>query len=259
MTTQNIDAKTAEDAAAAAGSANAAAHADVAPTGKATKSKKATSRDKSKKKRRADGRRPGTKAQLKRRARGLSLALIAMAVCMSVALAAVVWLAVSWSSDHDKLHSQRATADNVQHAEQLAGDYTRRALNYSYQNPDQYLAAITRDASPALAGKFNSASDLIKGVITEAHVVASGSVLSTALESVNDNNFHVIVVGQQTSQNDQNQQPITTVTPLRVTLSKNGGAWTITEFGPMDSSSGGIPGAGNAGPAPQQPSPAGGN
>ncbi|MFX0580942.1 hypothetical protein [Nocardia nepalensis] len=156
-------------------------------------------------------------------------ALTGVAVLMAV-LAAM--LGLRWQAtgnDLDALRQQNADRDK---AAEVAKDYTLKSLTYDYRNIPAFFDGVQSGTSDALRNRYREVHDTLANIMTGAQVVATGEVIGTAVEPKDNDQYAVTVFATQRTQNVQQPEPATAANLLIVTVSKNGGAWQVVDYGP---------------------------
>ncbi|BBX06632.1 hypothetical protein MAIC_14350 [Mycolicibacterium aichiense] len=161
--------------------------------------------------------------------------------------------------------ARQAQADR-EAAAQLARDYAMKSLTYSFEDPDAFFRSVEDGVSQQLKDKYVNATDLLKAVMLQAQVSSTGEVLATDPVLTPDGSYEVVVSAHQTTRNLQNPTPKVSIILLRVTVTKVGNGWQVTDIGPKTGTKAPeeqqLPGAAPpppappAGPAPAAPAPA---
>jgi Mce-associated membrane protein len=129
----------------------------------------------------------------------------------------------------DQLRQSQADRDA---ATQLAKDYALKSLNYSFEDPDAFFRSVEDGVSQQLKDKYVNAAELLKAVMLEAKVSSTGEVLAADPVVAPDGSYQVVVSAHQTTRNLQNPTPKVSIILLKVTVSKAGDAWQVTDIGP---------------------------
>ena len=156
--------------------------------------------------------------------------LVAVAAILAIV---AIFCGIQWRSAANETAGLQAAAADKQHATELARDYVRRSLTYDYRNLDAFFAAVTDGAGDTLRDRYKQVRETLGKIMTESQVVASGSAVSAAVDSVTGDQFRVTVFAIQRTQNVQQQDPASVPNLLAVTVAKNGGAWQVTDYGPQ--------------------------
>ncbi|MEV6278266.1 hypothetical protein [Nocardia sp. NPDC051832] len=157
---------------------------------------------------------------------------ILVAVAAILAVAAVV-CGVQWHSAATETADLRAAAADEQRATEIARDYVKRSLTYDYRNLDAFFAAVTDGTGDTLRDRYKQVRETLGKIMSESQVVASGSAVSAAVDSVTGDQYRVTVFAIQRTQNVQQKDPASVPNLLTVTVVKNGGAWQVTDYGPQ--------------------------
>ncbi|WP_147288815.1 hypothetical protein [Nocardia mexicana] len=171
----------------------------------------------------------GAKASLSDASRRVTYLLVALVIVL-IATAGV--LAYQWRSSASDLSTLRQQNADRAHAAELAKDYTLRSLTYDYNNLPAFFDGVQRDTSEALRKRYADVHDTLAKIMTEAHVVATGQVVATAVEPTGNNQYTVTVFATQRTQNIQQPEPATTPNLLSVTVAGTGNSWQVTDYGP---------------------------
>lgn len=152
-----------------------------------------------------------------------------------IALVAVVLAVVFgflWRAAASALASAQAQERDRQIAINTATDYAARSLTYDYRDLDAFFEGVDEGASQGLRDRYDGVRDALTTIMTESQVVATGEVLSAAVDSEGGGEYKVTVFAQQTTQNVQ--QPDAGAVPnlLTVTVTDQDGLWTVSDYGP---------------------------
>lgn len=161
--------------------------------------------------------------------RRLPLMLGGLAV-LAVVLAVV--FGVLWRSAAGELAASNAQDRDRQIALNTATDYTARSLTYDYRNLDAFFGGVDEGASQALQDRYDGVRDALTAIMTESQVVATGEVLSAAVDSESGGEYKIAVFAQQTTQNLQQQDPGKVPNLLVVTVLNQDGQWIVSDYGP---------------------------
>lgn len=195
---------------------------------------------------RQSARKKAKKATLRRQVRLLRATVAVLVGAFLLAVVAIAVLGWSWGDRGSEIAGRNAQAAQERAASKVADDYVTRSLNYSFNDPDGFVNSMKSGTSPALAARYDTAADLIKGVLTQAQVTSNGKILLTHLTGKEDGTYKFIVVGDQSSQNAQNAEPASAQVVLSVSVNKSGDEWIVSDFGVTDTEGGAggiLPGA----------------
>ena len=107
-----------------------------------------------------------------------------------------------------------------------------RSLTYDYRNLDPFFAGVAQDASNSLQDRYNQVRETLGAIMTEAQVVATGTVVATAVQPAGDNRFEVTVFATQKTENVQQPDASTVPNLLSVTVAHDGGQWLVDNYSP---------------------------
>ena len=152
-----------------------------------------------------------------------------------IALVAVVLAVVFgflWRAAASDLASAQAQERDRQIAINTATDYAARSLTYDYRDLDAFFEGVDEGASQGLRDRYDGVRDALTTIMTESQVVATGEVLSAAVDSEGGGEYKVTVFAQHTTPNVQ--QPDAGAVPnlLTVTVTDQDGLWTVSDYGP---------------------------
>ncbi|MFD6464076.1 hypothetical protein [Streptomyces roseolus] len=157
---------------------------------------------------------------------------ILVAVAALLAVVATV-CGVQWRSTAAETADLRTSAADQQRATEIARDYVKRSLTYDYRNLDAFFNAVSDGAGDTLRERYKQVRDTLGKIMADSQVVASGSAVSAALDSVTGDQYRVTVFAIQRTQNVQQKDPAAVPNLLSVTVAKNGGAWQVADYGPQ--------------------------
>ncbi|WP_169815617.1 hypothetical protein [Nocardia inohanensis] len=157
--------------------------------------------------------------------------LIGAAAALAV-LATV--LGVGWYRAAGDLDTTRTAQADRDRAAEVAKDYTLRSLTYDYKNMPAFFDNVQRGTSEALTKRYNDVHDTLTKIMTEAQVVATGTVVGTSVEAKGNDQYAVTVFATQRTQNIQQAEAATKPNLLTVTVAKSGGEWLVVDYGPKD-------------------------
>lgn len=161
-----------------------------------------------------------------RRRRGLWVLLV-------LALLAAGWFGFDeYRNVSGELTALRRSEADRQTASQLARDYAKKSLTYSFEDPDAFFRAVEDGVSQALKDKYVNATELLKGIMTQAQVTSSGEVLATDAVAQPGQVYQVVVSAAQTTRNLQNPKSRVSLILLQVTVNKAGDRWQVSDIGP---------------------------
>ncbi|MGA9871982.1 MAG: hypothetical protein WBQ44_12670 [Rhodococcus sp. (in: high G+C Gram-positive bacteria)] len=137
-----------------------------------------------------------------------------------------------WRSSAVDLAASQADERDRQIALNTASDYAARSLTYDYRNLDDFFAGVDEGASQALQDRYDGVQDALTTIMTESQVVATGEVLSAAVDSESGGEYKVTVFAQQTTQNIQQPDAGAVANLLAVTVTDQDGQWVVSDYGP---------------------------
>ncbi|OBK30325.1 hypothetical protein A5634_16590 [Mycobacterium asiaticum] len=157
-------------------------------------------------------------------------------------LAVLVLLVAGWfgfdkyRSVAGELAALRQTESDRQAAAGLAKDYALKSLTYTFEDPDAFFRSVEDGVSQALKDKYVNATELLKGIMTQAQVTSSGEVLATDAVAQPGQVYQVVVSAAQTTRNLQNPKSRVSLILLQVTVNKVGDKWQVSDIGPKTGS-----------------------
>lgn len=153
-------------------------------------------------------------------------------VLVAVVIGAGVFGVIKYRDVSGQLAQLRQAQADREAAAQLARDYAMKSLTYSFEDPDAFFRAVEDGVGQQLKDKYVNATDLLKAVMLQAQVSSTGEVLATDPVLQPDGSYEVVVSAHQTTRNLQNPTPKVSIILLRVTVSKAGNGWQVTDIGP---------------------------
>ncbi|OZC90752.1 hypothetical protein CH254_07520 [Rhodococcus sp. 06-412-2C] len=163
------------------------------------------------------------------RRRRIRWSVVAAAV-PGIALAVV--FGVLWRAAAGDLADERTHDQDRQMALNTATDYTARSLTYDYRNLDAFFEGVDQGASQSLQDRYDGVREALTAIMNESQVVATGEVLSAAIDSESGGEYKVAVFAQQTTQNVQQPDPGKVPNLLLVTVTDQDGQWIVSDYGP---------------------------
>lgn len=121
-------------------------------------------------------------------------------------------------------------------AAKLGRDYALKSLTYTFEDPDAFFRAVEDGVSQTLKEKYVNATELLKGIMTQAQVTSSGEVLATDAVAQPGQVYQVVVSAAQTTRNLQNPKARLSLILLQVTVNKAGERWQVSDIGPKTGS-----------------------
>ncbi|MDP7725636.1 hypothetical protein [Mycobacterium sp. TY814] len=173
-----------------------------------------------------------------------------------LALAVIAALAGGWFG-FDKYRTVAGELAAVRQADsdrdaaaKLAKDYALKSLTYTFEDPDAFFRSVEDGVSQTLKDKYVNATDLLKGIMTQAQVTSTGEVLATDAVAQPGQVYQVVVSAAQTTRNLQNPKSRVSVILLQVTVNKVGDHWQVSDIGPKTGSHAGADPIGPLNPGP---------
>ena len=155
---------------------------------------------------------------------------VVVAAVPGVVLAVV--FGVLWHSAAGDLAAEREREQDRQMAVNTATEYTARSLTYDYRNLDAFFEGVDQGASQSLQDRYDGVREALTAIMNESQVVATGEVLSAAIDSESGGEYKVAVFAQQTTQNVQQPDPGKVPNLLLVTVTDQDGQWIVSDYGP---------------------------
>ena len=157
---------------------------------------------------------------------GLRLAVVGVATAALAAAVVVGYL--QWTVPDRNLRNDSA---------EVAGIASSVAEASATFTPSSPTAAIDRAAdlmTPDRAQKYKTEFAGVAKQLTSKKVTATASTISAGVEAIGPKDASVAVI-MRGKQNVPGQRPDVAVLALRVTLSKDGGRWLVTDVEPINS------------------------
>ena len=168
------------------------------------------------------GRRDGRSPQLRR---GIAAVLATLAL---VALVALVLVVAVVRPQHDK---QQEREDARQAVVAASERFTVQVNTYTPASVDTYRQRVGAMLSPKFKGQFDKAMQDLVVTISKGQVTSKGTVLATAVSSVDPDSAEVMVVADAQVKNavDSRARHFR----WQVSLVKLGGRWLVDNFSPV--------------------------
>ncbi|MCD2144987.1 hypothetical protein [Gordonia paraffinivorans] len=163
-----------------------------------------------------------------------------LSVLLLVALTGLAWVSISLHSVNQRVAEDQAHERARQAAAEIAAEYATRSMNFSYTDPDGFVAEMKKGITPEFAKKYESAVDLIRGVMQQAKLISRGDVLATHLISSTGDpgtdgaTYRFVVVGNQISRSVQRPEEAPSQVVLDVAVTERDGRRLISDFGVLD-------------------------
>jgi Mce-associated membrane protein len=149
-----------------------------------------------------------------------------------------------------ELAAVRQADSDREAAAKLAKDYALKSLTYTFEDPDAFFRSVEEGVSQTLKDKYVNATELLKGIMTQAQVTSSGEVLATDAVAQPGQVYQVVVSAAQTTRNLQNPKSRVSLILLQVTVNKVGSGWQVSDIGPKTGSHVGTDPVGPLDPGP---------
>lgn len=150
-----------------------------------------------------------------------------------LALVAAGWFGFDkYRNVSGELTALRHSQADRETASRLARDYALKSLTYSFEDPDAFFRAVEDGVSQTLKDKYVNATELLKGIMTQAQVTSSGEVLATDAVAQPGQVYQVVVSAAQTTRNLQNPKSRVSLILLQVTVNRTGDKWQVSDIGP---------------------------
>ncbi|MGW6332746.1 hypothetical protein [Nocardia rhamnosiphila] len=158
--------------------------------------------------------------------------LIRGAVVAVLAVAAIVFAVLYFTARGELAdRDERAAADS--HAEQLATEYAVGAATVNFKDLDAWIAALKKNTSPQLAGKFDDTAPKLEQILVPLQWTSTATPITAKVMSEQDGVYKVNVFVNVTSTNAQNPDGTQTTVTYTVTVDENSGR-QITDVGGVD-------------------------
>lgn len=158
---------------------------------------------------------------------GTRAALASAAVALTIA-AACGW---KWHDTAAELAAARHRDTDRETAARVAADYATRSLTYDYHNLDAFFTAVTTGVDPALQDRYKQVRDTLAQIMSQAQVIATGTVVATAVQADGPDRYKVTVFATQQTRNAQSPQPGTVPNLLTVTVADRDSQWQVVDYG----------------------------
>lgn len=158
--------------------------------------------------------------------------LIRGAVVVVLAVAAIVFAVLYFTARGElAARDERAAADS--RAEQLATEYAVGAATVNFKDLDAWIAALKKNTSPQLAGKFDDTAPKLEQILVPLQWTSTATPITAKVMSEQDGVYKVNVFVNVTSTNAQNPDGTQTTVTYTVTVDENSGP-QITDVGGVD-------------------------
>jgi Mce-associated membrane protein len=122
----------------------------------------------------------------------------------------------------------------AQRAIRAASDGAVAALSYSSENMDHdFTRARSHLTGDFLAYYDKFTKEIVIPTMQQKHLAQTASVLRAAVSELGPNSAVVLVFLNETTTGKDKPQPLITPSAVRITLTKVGGSWLISELDPV--------------------------
>ncbi|WP_280265678.1 hypothetical protein [Nocardia wallacei] len=136
-----------------------------------------------------------------------------------------------WHSSTTELDAVRARDGDREAVAKVASDYATRSLSYDFRDLDAFFAGVTDGVDAPLRDRYQQVRGTLAQIMTEAQVVATGTVVATAAEPDGPGRYKVTVFATQHTRNAGSPEPSTVPNLLTVTVAEHDNRWQVTDYG----------------------------
>ncbi|HKN98872.1 MAG TPA: hypothetical protein VJX10_17265 [Pseudonocardiaceae bacterium] len=128
--------------------------------------------------------------------------------------------------------SRQATDDANARAAALssASAYAVDLTTYDYRHLDTATDIVAAQSTPAFARQYRQTSQSRAAALRAQHSVSSGITVATGLQDETPTTAHVLVLVDQSVTNVSTPQPRTTRSALKLTLTRSGTRWLLSDL-----------------------------
>ncbi|MFI7000105.1 hypothetical protein [Nocardia sp. NPDC050175] len=172
----------------------------------------------------------------------ISIRLSTVALAAAIAVLVVVAGVLAWGMHRNgteldaaraEVSSMRAAADDRQHAQRVASDYSVGAADMNFGKLDDWSARLTANTSPELANKLKQAAASMEQIIVPLQWISTPTPITATVRSEQNGVFVVNCFVSVLTKNTQAPNGIQSTATYTVTVDKNAG-WKITDVGGID-------------------------
>ncbi|MEV0247556.1 hypothetical protein AB0H76_13270 [Nocardia sp. NPDC050712] len=136
-----------------------------------------------------------------------------------------------WHSAAAELTARETLDADRDAAVGIARDYATRSLSYDYRDLEAFFHGVTDGVDPALRNRYAQVRDTLSQIMTQAQVVATGTVVASTATPDGPLRYKVTVFATQQTRNAQSPEPGTVPNLLTVTVSKHENRWQVSDYG----------------------------
>lgn len=128
--------------------------------------------------------------------------------------------------------SRQATEDANARAEALssASVYAVDLTTYDYRHLETATDVIAVESTPAFASQYRATSQSRAAALRAQHSVSTGTTVAAGVQDETDSTAHVLVLVDQSVTNTSTPQAQTTRSALKLTLTRSGPRWLISDL-----------------------------
>ncbi|WP_330183027.1 hypothetical protein OHB26_04790 [Nocardia sp. NBC_01503] len=163
----------------------------------------------------------------------LKLSSLVTATAAVLLIGALITVSVLWMNSRSALSDRDATAAAVQHAEQVATDYSVGASNINFSDLNSWTGRLKANTTPRLADKFDATAAKLQEILVPLKWTSSATPVTAKVMSHENGVYLVNVFLNVTSTNAQNPQGVQTTVTYNVTVDPSNG-WKVADVGGMN-------------------------
>lgn len=170
-----------------------------------------------------------------------TVVLLGVVTALLLGTATLGWAAQQRGSDRDAARAEitalKSTADDRQHAEQVAIDYSFGAADMNFKDLAAWSQRLTANTAPQLANKLKQAAASMEQIIVPLQWVSTPTPIVATVRSEQSGIYVVTCFISVMTKNTQAPDGIQSTATYTVTIDKNAD-WKITDVGGIDSAMG---------------------
>ncbi|MRH90864.1 hypothetical protein GFY24_26075 [Nocardia sp. SYP-A9097] len=163
----------------------------------------------------------------------LRLSSLVTAAAGVLLVGALITASALWLNAHGELSDRDAAAANIQHAEQVATDYSVGASNINFSDLNSWTGRLKANTTPRLADKFDATASKLQDILVPLEWTSSATPVTAKVMSHNNGVYQVNVFLNVTSTNAQNPQGVQTTVTYNVAVDPGNG-WKVADVGGMN-------------------------